>query len=145
MSPSPGDALVCCVKSGGTNGHLGKHWYRQRTTHSYRVPAIGLWWPGTRRHRLVVTPLVTRHIGACIHHNRENTNRFRKVFWSFLCYRRVFSRLHPRLFRGVTPDRRAGGTLSCLPGLHIPATRWIGILSKESPDRCGACAIRRTA
>ncbi|CAM7206451.1 hypothetical protein ENROMA047B_24610 [Enterobacter rongchengensis] len=35
--------------------------------------------------------------------------------------------------------------LSYTTGLHIPATRWIGILSKESPDRCGTCAICRTA
>lgn len=33
-----------------------------------------------------------------------------------------------------------------LRGLHIPATRWIWILScKESPDRCDTCAICRTA
>ena len=35
--------------------------------------------------------------------------------------------------------------LSYTTGLHIPATRWIGILPKESPDRCGTCAIYRTA
>ena len=36
--------------------------------------------------------------------------------------------------------------LSYTTGLHIPATRWIWILScKESPDRCGTCAIYRTA
>ncbi|GAB7396333.1 hypothetical protein OUHCRE2_48200 [Enterobacter asburiae] len=35
--------------------------------------------------------------------------------------------------------------LSYTTGLHIPATRWIGILPKESPDRCGTCAICRTA
>lgn len=36
--------------------------------------------------------------------------------------------------------------LSYTTGLHIPATRWIWILScKESPDRCGTCAICRTA
>jgi len=35
--------------------------------------------------------------------------------------------------------------LSYTPGLHIPATRWIGILPKESPDRCGTCAMYRTA
>lgn len=34
--------------------------------------------------------------------------------------------------------------LSYTTGLHIPATRWIGILPKESPDRCGTCAICRT-
>lgn len=53
----------------------------------------------------------------------------------------------PRLFRGVTPDRHAGETSLAvvLASLHIPATRWIGILPKESPDRCGTCAICRTA
>lgn len=35
--------------------------------------------------------------------------------------------------------------LSYTTGLHIPATRWIGILPEESPDRCGTCAIYRTA
>lgn len=35
--------------------------------------------------------------------------------------------------------------LSYTTGLHIPAARWIGILPKESPDRCGTCAICRTA
>ena len=35
--------------------------------------------------------------------------------------------------------------LSYTTGLHIPATRWIGILPKESQDRCGTCAICRTA
>lgn len=35
--------------------------------------------------------------------------------------------------------------LSYTTGLHIPATRWIGILPKESPDRCGTCAIYRTS
>ncbi len=34
--------------------------------------------------------------------------------------------------------------LSYTTGLHIPATRWIGILPNESPDRCGTCAICRT-
>lgn len=55
--------------------------------------------------------------------------------------------LWPRLFRGVTPDRHAGETYLAVvhAGLHIPATRWIGILPKESPDRCGTCAIYRTA
>ena len=35
--------------------------------------------------------------------------------------------------------------LSYTTGLHIPATRWIGILPKESQDRCGTCVICRTA
>lgn len=37
--------------------------------------------------------------------------------------------LHPRLFRGVTPDRHAGETYLAVvhAGLHIPATRWIWI------------------
>lgn len=64
-------------------------------------------------------------VSPAIHHNRENTNRFRKVFWSFLCHRRVFSRLHPRLFRGVTPNCQDGQSLQTVVhvGLHIPATR----------------------
>lgn len=55
--------------------------------------------------------------------------------------------LWPHLFRGVTPDRHAGETYLAvvLAGLHIPATRWIGILPEESPDRYGTCAICRTA
>lgn len=51
----------------------------------------------------------------------------------------------PRLFRGVTPYRHDGESLSCFRNdLHIPATRWIRDALKESPDRCDACAIRRT-
>jgi len=43
------------------------------TTVYHGPNVVWLWWPGTRRHRFVVTPLVSRHIGACFHHNEEST------------------------------------------------------------------------
>ena len=55
--------------------------------------------------------------------------------------------LHPRLFRGVTPNRQDGESLqtvvpSWLAHSGYPLDR---VLPKESPDRCGTCAIYRTS
>lgn len=52
----------------------------------------------------------------------------------------VLSSLHPRLFRGVTPDRHAGETYLAvvLAGLHIPATRWIWICLARNPRTAAA-------
>lgn len=87
--------------------------------------------------RLTVSPV--------IHHNRENTNRFRKVFSSFLCHRRVFSRLHPRLFRGVTPDRHAGESSQTVVLIWLAHSGYpVEVLPTRNPlDRCDTCAICR--
>jgi len=134
MNPSPGDALVCCVKKCGT--FTGKEDPMPlMTTHCVLLlcgagclPVIASSYvrSGTKPPDKDVVNCPARaelHSPQRGEHSNLDCN-----------YLRVF-RLHnqgnitdcslllrPRLFRGVTPYRRDGESISCLPGLHIPAT-----------------------
>nr|DAL40552.1 MAG TPA_asm: Queuosine biosynthesis protein QueC [Caudoviricetes sp.] len=54
----------------------------------------------------------------------------------------------PRLFRGVTPDRHAGEAFLAVVLAWLAHSGYpldLDMSCKESPDRCGTCAICRTA
>lgn len=69
MSPSPGDALVCCVKKGRYQPARDKNWYRQTTTTlAFMITVVGqalIFWlpscgcnsPQLEAHSAVFTPV----------------------------------------------------------------------------------------
>ncbi|HDL7689610.1 TPA: hypothetical protein P0N90_004292 [Yersinia enterocolitica] len=55
-----------------------------------RIPfTVLLWWWEIRRRRFTGVPLVSPHIGACIHHIRLSTNHCCSNVWNRLGYEPV--------------------------------------------------------
>lgn len=78
-------------------------------------------------------------ISLRIHHNGKSTaaesNRICISRISQICYLQCSYLLHPRLFRGVTPYRHDGESLSCMQGMACTFRLPAEPCTKEPPDR----------
>lgn len=80
-------------------------------------------------------PTLNQRISLRIHHNGKSTAWFYHYIRRFIWCSQCSYLLCPRLFRGVTPYRHDGESLSCMQGMACTFRLPAGPCTKEPPDR----------